>query len=163
MHGSTYSTPRGVLASRRGDFTPNTVQWENIVYGARRIKNKDLATPRWAAIVTHRGKKTYLGCYRSEEEASEVARAWIESGTQTSRSGPEPLPSHVARVVRDAPLPESTPSAPTTARPGTPEKIEVLAERAARHTTLWHQDDPVVPVRWVEIVRYVNQLTPETA
>jgi hypothetical protein len=39
---------------------------------------------------------------------------------------------------RRAPLPAE----PTTARPGSEEKIRVLCERAARHETRWHPDDP---------------------
>jgi hypothetical protein len=41
---------------------------------------------------------------------------------------------YVIRQVR--PMPE-----PTTALPGTPEKVAVLAERARLHQLLWHPDD----------------------
>lgn len=33
------------------------------------------------------------------------------------------------------------PAAPTAARPGSPEKLAVLIERAAAETLLWHDDD----------------------
>lgn len=33
------------------------------------------------------------------------------------------------------------PAEPTTANPGTPEKMQVLAERSARGEQLWHPDD----------------------
>ncbi|MFL5329157.1 MAG: hypothetical protein ACJ8C4_09580 [Gemmataceae bacterium] len=39
------------------------------------------------------------------------------------------------------PLPEFK----TAAEPGSPEKVEILIQRAAQHLQLWHPDDPTIP------------------
>jgi len=49
---------------------------------------------------------------------------------------------------------------PTTARPGTPEKVDVLCERAELGAPLFHPDDPAWPDRWNDIVKYVRLMTP---
>lgn len=53
-----------------------------------------------------------------------------------------PVSSHpTARRGVGSALPHSMPE-PTTALPGTPDKLAVLAARAAAGQHLWHQDDP---------------------
>ena len=49
------------------------------------------------------------------------------------------------------------PSEPTDAAPGTPEKIEVLAERAGRGESLWHPGDAGGPVSVLGILRAIRE------
>lgn len=44
------------------------------------------------------------------------------------------------------------PQEPTTALPGTPDKVAVMAERAARGETLFHPDDATLDGDWGLIV-----------
>ncbi len=47
----------------------------------------------------------------------------------------------------------SPPPAPTGARPGSPEKVAVLEQRARLHQELWHPDDAPLDVesRWLGV------------
>lgn len=56
-------------------------------------------------------------------------------GPCLSRSG------EAARKDREPPLPTKQPAEPTSARPGTEEKILALAARVERGEHLWHPDD----------------------
>ena len=53
-----------------------------------------------------------------------------------------------ARLVSERPLP----AMPTTARPGSEEKIKELQERANRGEQLFHPDDPALRGYWDEII-----------
>jgi hypothetical protein len=50
-------------------------------------------------------------------------------------------PAFVPTGVRDGFGPRPRPETPTRARPGSPEKIEVLRQRAQRRQELWHPED----------------------
>lgn len=50
-------------------------------------------------------------------------------------------PATFARRAHDFFAGRRLPDVPTTALPGTPEKIEVLAQRLAAARLLWHPDD----------------------
>lgn len=52
---------------------------------------------------------------------------------------PDGFPSELARYVMRGSMP--IPATPTDARPGSPGKIEVMAERMARRQYLHHPDD----------------------
>ncbi len=48
---------------------------------------------------------------------------------------------HARRGVGNFAGKAATPSEPTYARPGSAEKVAILAERASKHQSLWHPQD----------------------
>jgi hypothetical protein len=54
-------------------------------------------------------------------------------------------------------VPKRVPVAPTAALPGSPEKLQVLIERAAAETDLWHPDDWGADVYFGPLLRRLRE------
>jgi len=138
------ATSHGIAAQlkKSRNSVVNRARYLGVIPHIRDIKNKDAQKRRRGWLVTedetirkHWGDKTVV------ELAEMLTRSRKHVANRAKQLG---LPSARDAQEFDSYDPNLSPCKPTSAEPGSPEKIAALRHRIANKQHLWHIDDPIL-------------------